>query len=166
MRQLRLYIDSVLCGDLNTMPSNQPYAMDTYDKQTLSAPFELFTTGQLSCQHPEHPDKYYMQVRNGIHPKLGPLKSHFKLTNIYSKSEFEIQKPLFTTKTDDFSGWIDHIWVNDIVDVSHVLVPPIRAGDLDANMKARSFAPIPGLFFPSDHLPIGMTVTLKGLSNE
>ena len=40
-------------------------------------------------------------------------------------------------------GWIDHIWVSENVDVSMVLSPPIRSGDLEANQKAREFSPIP-----------------------
>ena len=70
--------------------------------------------------------------------------------------EFTGQQPLFTTKTDEFQGWIDHIWVSDAVKVDMVLSPPIRSGDLEASLKARQFSPIPNKNYPSDHLPIGI----------
>ena len=85
--------------------------------------------------------------------------------------EFEAQQPVFTTKTDDFQGWIDHIWLNSQLDqetvgkgerlmVSHVLVPPLRVGDASVSLKAREFAPIPSPNFPSDHLPIGFIASI------
>jgi len=74
---------------------------------------------------------------------LGQLNSNLILHNIYEMNEFIDSKPLFTTKTDEFQGWIDHIWTNNKIDVDMVLSPPIRSGDLEANIKGRRFAPIP-----------------------
>jgi endonuclease/exonuclease/phosphatase family metal-dependent hydrolase len=150
----------ILAGDLNTMPSNQQYSMDSFHEQVASAPFELLGTGVLPSKHPEHPDSYFLQV-GGSNPQLGAFDPRYKLKNAYFIPEFEAQRPLFTTKTDDFAGWIDHVWVNERVEVSHVLVPPVRAGDLEANRKARQFVPIPSPAYPSDHLPIGVTATLR-----
>jgi mRNA deadenylase 3'-5' endonuclease subunit Ccr4 len=64
-------------------------------------------------------------------PRMGTLNTGWKLKNIFNFDEFLSQKPLFTTKTDDFAGWIDHIWVSPSVSVSSVLSPPIRSGDLE-----------------------------------
>lgn len=170
----------VLAGDLNTMPSNRPFSADSYDSTEASAPFELFGTGALPSSHPEHPDTYFSSLPNGAHPQLGAFQHSFNMTNVYLMSEFEVsavclcsptdapnmrvslqsQKPLFTTKTDDFQGWIDHVWVNSRVRVDAVLVPPVRAGDLEAGIKARAFKPIPSLLHPSDHLPVGMVASI------
>ena len=151
----------VMSGDLNTMPTNIPYQLGGFEDNIASAPFEIFTHGYLASTHPEHPDSYYTKVEKGSNPKLGSFNTKLSLKNIYCIPEFEPQKPLFTTKTDEFAGWIDHIWVNSKIDATHVLVPPIRSGDLEANLKARKFAPIPSLRHPSDHLPIGMIAKLK-----
>jgi hypothetical protein len=42
-----------------------------------------------------------------------------------------------------------------------VYSPPIYAGDLEAGAKARKFLPIPNTDFPSDHIPLGVVVTVK-----
>ncbi len=42
----------------------------------------------------------------------GALCSPWRFTNAYDIDEFSAHKPLFTTKTDLFEGWIDHVWVN------------------------------------------------------
>ena len=46
-------------------------------------------------------------------------------------------------KSQNIAGWIDHIFVSDKVSVKMVLTPPICSGDLEANLKARAFEPIP-----------------------
>lgn len=100
---------------------------------------------------------------------MGAFQTELPLQNIYNMPEFEAQRPVFTTKTDDFQGWIDHIWVTSMergsraggsLKVSHVLVPPLRAGDVSVSLKAREFAPIPSPHFPSDHLPIGLIASI------
>ena len=63
-------------------------------------------------------------------------------------------------QTDEFQGWIDHIWVNPRVTVESVLRPPVRALDLNAGQRAREFAPIPNHAHPSDHVPIGAAIRL------
>lgn len=151
----------IMSGDLNTMPTNIPYQLGGFEDTIASAPFEIFSHGHLASSHPEHPDSYYTKVDKGTNPKLGAFHTKLTLKNIYSLPEFEPQRPLFTTKTDEFAGWIDHIWVSSNIEVTHVLVPPIRSGDLEANLKARKFTPIPTLRHPSDHLPIGMIASLR-----
>lgn len=157
----------VLCGDFNTVPDLG--FDDTGCKP--SAPFQLLEHGVLKTSHPQHPDTFYSKVecipgkpghQSPENPRLGEFSTGWKLRNAYDLPEFDGQQPLFTTKTDDFQGWIDHIWISDDVDVTNVLSPPIRRGDLEAGHKARSFSPIPSKNYPSDHLPIGVIVKIKG----
>lgn len=131
----------VLCGDLNCLPT----MFDTEYGTTASAPFELFTSGKLNPTHPQHPDAWFNKQVNGDspNPRLGELAISFTLTNIFELPQYERYQPLFTTKTDDFKGWIDHIWVSGGVAVDAVLSTPIVAADLEANLKNREFPPIP-----------------------
>lgn len=99
-------------------------------------------------------------------PRLGTFESQFRFRNAYLIPEFKSQRPLFSTKTDDFRGWIDHVWVSEGVDVQLVYKPPVRAGSLTAITDARAFEPIPSQLFPSDHIPVGAVVRIappKGL---
>jgi hypothetical protein len=122
----------IFCGDFNAMPTRSgrisscsategaPVEDDT------SAIFKLLTSGELSSSHPQHPDQWYSRVASApICPRIGPLRTQWKLQNAYRIPEFAPYAPAFTTKTNDFAGWIDHIWVNDQVTVSHALVPPV-----------------------------------------
>ena len=152
----------LLCGDFNTMPSLE----EDENGCRREAPFELLAKGSLLSSHPEHPDTFYshVEMRQGeipTSPRLGSFSTGWKLRNAYELSEFQSQQPLFTTKTDDFQGWIDHIWVSSGVKVEWVLSPPIRSGDLEANRKNRIFPPIPNKKFPSDHLPIGIVFKIN-----
>jgi len=150
----------ILCGDFNTLPNigNDFVSPDPF---LPSAPFKLLQDGELGLDHPQHPDRWFQSLGRDECPRLGPITTGLRLTNAYELQEFAGYQPLFTTKTDEFSGWIDHIWVSGDVSVDMVLAPPIRRGDLFANRKARDFEPIPDKFFPSDHLPIGIIASLK-----
>ncbi len=159
----------ILCGDLNTTPD---IGYSTTTQSFLqSGPFELLSKGYLDVDHPQHPDKVYTVLGRNISPRIGQLLSTLLpsdnattdtnqkndvLVNSFYLPEYYKYRPLFTTKTDDFQGWIDHIWVNKNVNIDMVLVPPITNDDLDANRKARAFNPIPDKHYPSDHLPLGI----------
>jgi mRNA deadenylase 3'-5' endonuclease subunit Ccr4 len=91
-------------------------------------------------------------------PRLGSLTWKYTVQNAYLCPGFEDRRPLFSTKTDDFQGWIDHIFVSKGIKLHQVLSPPIYVGDLDAGSKARQFLPIPNDKFPSDHIPLGVVV--------
>jgi len=151
----------IFCGDLNTSPDMG------FDPETgtsvRSAPFAILSEGQLDTSHPQHPDRWSLKLGpdQGPSPRLGALKSEWRFENVYFDKVFQDQQPLFTTKTDDFSGWIDHIFVNERLAVSHVLSGPIVVGDLRANQKARAFGPIPNRFYASDHLPVGVIVSVR-----
>eukprot|EP01038_Epipyxis_sp_PR26KG_P007935 gene7935-10768_t len=149
----------IICGDFNAMPNVLHDDFGDYK----SALFEIFSNGYLNINHPQHPDNWFNTKvnANSPNPRLGQLNSNLILHNIYEMNEFIDSKPLFTTKTDEFQGWIDHIWTNNKIDVDMVLSPPIRSGDLEANIKGRRFAPIPNKNFPSDHLPIGLIARIR-----
>jgi len=91
-------------------------------------------------------------------PQLGPFTAPFLLSNVYQLAPFSPFAPLLTTKTDDFSGWIDHIFLSSTVEATHVLTPPILRASLTASLENRAFAPMPNKAYPSDHLPIGAVV--------
>lgn len=71
------------------------------------------------------------------------FRSPWRFKNAYQIDEFIDQSPLFTTKTDDFEGWIDHIWVNSAVHVEKVLSVPVRSSDFASNRISGAFQPIP-----------------------
>jgi len=137
----------------------------------------------LQENHPEHPGRWHDYLLSSGHfrshyhrrsyfrssqsigkedaaerPGVGSLQSPFLMDNAYLRPDFEAHRPLFTTKTDDFSGWIDHVWISRDLDVSHVISPPIPAGDLTSSIQSRSFPPIPNAKYPSDHIPVGVVV--------
>lgn len=91
-------------------------------------------------------------------PQLGPFVAPFTLDNVYQLAPFSAVAPLLTTKTDDFAGWIDHIFISSAVEATHVLTPPILRASLTASLENRAFSPIPNKAYPSDHLPIGVVV--------
>lgn len=135
----------ILCGDLNGMPYRVPsngWSAEEGDNPT--GMFELLSTGTLSNIHPEHPDQWHSKVRSrGTCPRIGAFHSNLRLQNAYQLPEFSHYAPLFTTKTDDFQGWIDHIWVSEQVQVARALVPPVYRGDIHSSTRNKAFPPIP-----------------------
>lgn len=145
----------LICGDMNSLPHlHSPEHMASGYEQ--SGPFHLYSRGTLPTDHPHHPNTwcYSLGTKN---PQLGVLKQPFQLKNCYFEPPFYDYRPFLSTKTDKFSGWIDHMWLTDeSLQVEGVLLPPICAGDLRANFKAHnSLGPIPSRVYPSDHIPIG-----------
>lgn len=132
----------------------------------LSAPFVLLHSGALPADHPEHPDRWCAGLRvrdapssagpkfrslqdgNGPrdashspypNPRLGPLTVDAPLHNVYLMPAFSRAAPLFTTKTDDFQGWIDHIFASAGVQVQK----GSRAGRVDQQASLRLTRPFP-----------------------
>ena len=172
----------LLCGDFNTPPALQEdFNPDSYEEYAepaeespgaeaysgvtgrMSGPFQYLCEGSLDNEHPQHPDNWCLKLGDkGVpNPQMGPLKSPLpSLHHPYlSIPEFRPYQPLFTTRTDDFSGWIDHIWCTKDVHVAAVMAPVIRVGDLEAGLKRRKFKPIPSKEHPSDHLPVGVMIS-------
>ena len=131
----------------------------------LTGPFQYLSGGRIDNDHPHHPDNWSTRLPGdkGLpNPRLGPLLNPFPgmMHPLIDIAAFRPHQPLFTTRTDDFSGWIDHVWCSQGVEVTAVMVPAVRAGDLEASLKSRAFAPIPDKDHPSDHLPLGIMVRL------
>ena len=149
----------ILCGDFNGMPyrpgnsKNNPStdanpAPDSVVADTAvpdSALFELLTSGTLPIDHPQHPDRWYTRVIPPLMcPRIGPLSTPWRLRNTFMLTPFVPFAPAFTTKTNDFAGWIDHIWVDDQqVEVTHTLVPPVCSADPCASKLSQDFPPMP-----------------------
>lgn len=139
-------IPIILCGDFNTFLEVDSVAADS--GFIPSSMCQLLRTGTLARDHPQHPDAW-SQRRDMSHesPRLGvlqlPRDRDLLFENAYEMEEFSPFKPLFTTKTDEFQGWIDHVWINRHVQVQGVLRPPVFAMDLQASSKAQSFPPMP-----------------------
>ncbi|KAJ1425016.1 Endonuclease/exonuclease/phosphatase [Ochromonadaceae sp. CCMP2298] len=160
----------ILCGDFNGLPYRSLHGGTSGGggegggaggSEHNTALFNLLTRGRLEPDHPEHPDRWHTRVpMRPTCPRLGPLLIDWRLENTFSPP-FDAYSPLFTTKTDDFQGWIDHIWINSKVSVDMVMAPPIRRGDLTALAQNREFAPMPNANFASDHVPIGVMASLR-----
>jgi len=143
----------LLCGDFNSMPYRMLHEdsnkVKTYERQLAdkikpnTALFELLSTGTLSAMHAHHPDRWYAHLPTRPNcPRIGELRIPFKLQHAFD-APFEAYAPLFTTKTDDFQGWLDHIFVSDRIQVEQVLVPPITRTDPMADYHGQTFQPMP-----------------------
>lgn len=139
-------IPIILCGDFNTFLEVE--SVDADSGFIPSSMYQLLRTGSLARDHPQHPDTWSSR-KDMPHenPRLGalhlPRDRDLLFENAYVMEEFSPFKPLFTTKTDEFQGWIDHVWINRHVQVQGVLRPPVFAMDLQASAKAQSFPPMP-----------------------
>ncbi|SBT30655.1 carbon catabolite repressor protein 4, putative [Plasmodium ovale wallikeri] len=102
----------------------------------LSGVYELITTGKLSKMHAHHP----AQLRNDevfyMYPDLNiePFKSAFK--------EVNGNEPVFTNKTETFSGCIDFIFYKGLVPISAETTPN----------QLSEVERLPNSTFPSDHI--------------
>lgn len=72
---------------------------------------------------------------------LPSLRQPFQLKNIYEIEPFTQYQPRFSTKTDAFQGWIDHMWCSPHFTVEMVLRLPVTATESDVD--AETFPPIP-----------------------
>lgn len=143
----------IVCGDFNIMPyrtlPEDAFKTKLYTEELAAgtppntALFELLSSGTLSADHPHHPDRWYAFLPSKPScPRIGDLTIPFKLKNAY-EAPFDAYAPVFTTKTDDFQGWLDHIFVSDKVTVEQVLVPPITRTDPMASYHGQIFQPMP-----------------------
>lgn len=107
----------IFCGDFNSLPT---IFNETSSSHEPSALFEYLERGVLSEHHPHHPDTYFKVLGDNKNPNIGDFRLHDPLLNIFSVPEFKNDQPLATTKTDDFAGWIDHVWVSKEVSVDMV----------------------------------------------
>lgn len=116
-------IPIILCGDFNTFPTTTEDSNAEID----SAAFRLFRTGKLDNSHPAHPDRWYQKLStNTINPMIGRLSTNLTFRHIYLDHPiFRHYTPAFTTKTNNFHGCIDHIWVNNRIGYHQVMLTPV-----------------------------------------
>ena len=139
--------EASLAPSLAPSPNPLSSSASSYGSE-LSAPFVLLHSGTLPTAHPEHPDKWcaglrvrdasssagpkFRSLRDGPreashspypNPRLGTFTVDAPLHNVYMMPAFDRAAPLFTTKTDDFQGWIDHIFVSKGVQVQKGTAP-------------------------------------------
>lgn len=72
---------------------------------------------------------------------LPSLRQPFQLKNIYEIEPFTQYQPRFSTKTNAFKGWIDHMWCSPHFTVEMVLRLPVTAKE--SEVDAETFPPIP-----------------------
>jgi len=129
----------------------------------MSAVYALLTQGTLSPEHQEHPDSLVSKFSNLEWDKTGPLDtSGLALYDPYATVYPGLPSPALTTKTDVFSGHIDHIWLNQglLLPNAYLSLPhgidkmhPLAGPSSGAGW---GFSPIPSAEWPSDHLAMGL----------
>ncbi|SBT75301.1 carbon catabolite repressor protein 4, putative [Plasmodium ovale] len=128
------FIPLLLMGDFNSTPFQEDHGNAPHTH--LSGVYELITTGKLSKMHAHHP----AQLRNDevfyMYPDLNiePFKSAFK--------EVNGNEPVFTNKTETFSGCIDFIFYKGLVPISAETTPN----------QLSEVERLPNSTFPSDHI--------------
>ena len=146
----------VLAGDLNSLPKKTH--PDEFDPilppgGLVSGVYELITEGSLPQSHLDHPHARDPEICKGV----PPLKSSLRL-----RSAMRVacgSEPLLTTKTADFCGTLDYVFVNHPGAVLRVLDMPPQNEE-----EARAFPPIPdGANWPSDHLPLVVDIAVAPL---
>jgi len=135
----------VVAGDFNSLPHKiEP---DEYDpvlpkEGLVSGVYELMTRGALAYTHPDHP-----ATRLKL-DKLPLLRSPLRFSSAMCVGLGA--EPELTTKTADFSGTLDYIFVGSGPDVVRVLGMPFHG-----EVEAAAFQPIPNAqTWPSDHLAL------------
>lgn len=131
----------VLCGDFNALPT-LPHS------SVSSGVFEVLSTGRLPADHPHHPDMWHSTIENpykGHPPQLSDVASPMAFSHVYDKKYgFAEYTPVFTTKTDDFTGFVDHVWVSEEIKVECVLAHPLHGVSRpDVASRVLDFEPIP-----------------------
>lgn len=157
--------------------------------ESMSGVCALLSTGDLSPPHAHHPETFRSprlqatqankkrrttdggacvnsQEQQGTENRR--LGTGRPLMDVYRMSPSS--HPKFTTKTGDFSGIIDYIWVTPCIHkrVSGVLLLPIgaRSAVLDGRATARRETPhtdfnsLPNSVYGSDHLALGVEVDI------
>lgn len=147
----------VLAGDFNSLPRKTD--PDDFDPVLpkgglVSGVYELITTGALPSHHLDHP-----ATRVGLHG-LGSLSTKLCLQSAMAIALGE--EPPLTTKTADFQGTLDYIFVRMPQHVVRVLQMPF-----EGLHEAEAFPPIPNqTLWPSDHLALVCDVAVVPLEGE
>ena len=156
-----------MAGDFNSLPFK--VRADAFDRLVPPGGFEsgvvqLITQGAVPRTHPDHP-----HARRGVH-SFGLIQSGLTFRSAYRSAVG--QDPIFTTKTADFEGTVDYLFVSSVVEASGSLCSPAHwlcaqiAGCMsmpysDADQAAQ-FDLIPNADWPSDHLALVSDLLVDG----
>ncbi|KAK7005817.1 Endonuclease/exonuclease/phosphatase [Favolaschia claudopus] len=131
-------IPLLVCGDFNSIPSSGVY--------------DFLSTGTLPATHPDFLlHTYGTYTSEGLRHKLG-LKSAY--TTLGSGGVPEEIMPV-TNVTAGFRGILDYVWYTPGNLILNTVVGEIDKGYLE---KIVGF---PNPYFPSDHIPLTATLTIK-----
>ena len=108
-----------MAGDFNSLPFK--VRADAFDRLVPPGGFEsgvvqLITQGAVPRTHPDHP-----HARRGVH-SFGLIQSGLTFRSAYRSAVG--QDPIFTTKTADFEGTVDYLFVSSVVEASGSLCSP------------------------------------------
>lgn len=141
----------IVGGDFNALPvetdANCPPGCPSAAGRA-SGVYELLTTGTLAPAHPHHPHRW----RGGLAAPLDTAGLRFVSARAALGGE-----PPATTKTGEFEGVLDYVWV------TQGSVTPV--GGLEDPAKSVSgFEALPNAAFGSDHVAVGVVLRLaKGV---
>jgi len=138
-------VNVVVAGDFNSLPcKTEPDDFDPVlpEGGLVSGVYQLITTGALPAQHLDHP-----ATRIGLQG-LPSLSTKLSLQSAMAAALG--QEPPLTTKTADFQGTLDYIFVRRPEHVMRVLQMPFEGPG-----EAVRFPAIPNqTCWPSDHLAL------------
>lgn len=125
----------VLAGDLNSLPKKT--VPDEFDPVLpegglVSGVYELITEGSLPETHLDHPSTREPSICKGVPALSSSLRLRSAMLVALGA------EPLLTTKTADFCGTLDYVFVNNPGAVLRVLDMPVKT-----QQEARDFPPIP-----------------------
>ena len=124
-------IPYILCGDFNSLPDSSVY--------------NTITTGKINYKHID-----FTFEHNTIKPK----QIKYSIPMISSYKTILKNEPIFTNYTADFKGTLDYIFLSKHWNTKSILpIPPKFILDKETA--------IPNSKFPSDHLPLMSTITIK-----
>ena len=146
----------ILGGDFNSYW--RKYHSDKFDTLPAGVPhltsgvYELLSTGNLDGEHHDHPNQ-----RGRVLLRHTPVTAcGLKLKSAFS--DLHGHEPALTTRTADFEGTLDYIWLSQ----PHFKVTgtlPFPFSD-DAKLGDITLAPCPNDSEPSDHLSVTCDVEL------
>ena len=123
----------------------------------MSGVYTLLYTGRLRPDHPDHPGSMCRHVRPC--PALSQTWLDTSCLGHLESMHYTLHKeePLFTNKTNRFSGCLDYVWHTP----AHFTVVSSLPLPYSGEAAAARFPAIPNQDYPSDHLAMGCTLQLK-----
>lgn len=128
----------IICGDLNSPPN--------------SAVYKLLTTRKVEGDHEDFLEQDYgLYTQNGLEHSLSLQSSYSSVCG----------EPPFTNYTANYTGVLDYIWFTD-----HTLSAEKTLSPVSEEVILSYFGPLPNLYMPSDHIPIGCQIHGKTPTRE